>query len=114
MRAVPDVAGQVIAAEAKRVLAPLGVIRKGRSRSWIDDHGWWLINVEFQPSNHAKGFYLNVGEQHLWVVSDHFAFERAERPLGGSTFIAFEGDVEAFTTAMRSVATAAATAVERR
>ncbi|WP_428385004.1 hypothetical protein [Nevskia ramosa] len=51
----------VINAEARRVLKPLGLTRKGTSRVWIDDHGWWAIQVEFQPSAWSKGSYLNVG-----------------------------------------------------
>jgi hypothetical protein len=104
----------VIATEAKRGLGPLGVVRKGRSRTWIDDHGWWLINVEFQPSGHRQGCYLNVGIQHLWVMRDYLIFEDVERPLGGSHFIEFDGDAAAFGAAMQPAVTAAAAAVERR
>ena len=28
------------------MLGPLGLRQKGRSRVWLDDHGWWLIAVE--------------------------------------------------------------------
>jgi hypothetical protein len=111
---VSEVASRIIAAEAKRALLPLGVVRKGRSRSWIDDHGWWLINIEFQPSSHRKGCYLNVGEQHLWVFRNHLAFETVERPLGGSVFIDFDGDEDAFTDSMRPMVEAAAASIERR
>lgn len=107
-------ADRVIAATAKDRLAPLGLIRNGRSRTWVDDHGWWLINVEFQPSSHRSGCYLNVGEQHLWVVRGHLCFENAERPLGGSTFVAFDGDEDAFSEAMNGVAMAAVNSVEVR
>ncbi|MCE9623754.1 MAG: hypothetical protein K8R99_15550 [Actinomycetia bacterium] len=107
-------ADRLIAAIARDRLAPLGLIRKGRSRTWIDDHGWWLINVEFQPLPNRPGCYLNVGEQHLWVVRDHLCFENAERPLGSSTFVALDGDEEAFSQAMEGVATAAVSAVARR
>lgn len=50
-----------ITAEARQVLKPLGLVRQGNSRVWIDDHGWWTIQVEFQPSAWSKGSYLNVG-----------------------------------------------------
>ncbi|MBO0772648.1 MAG: hypothetical protein J2P35_14415 [Actinobacteria bacterium] len=46
----PEV-GEIIAEVAGQVLAPLGVRRRGRSRTWLDDHGWWLGIVEFQPSS---------------------------------------------------------------
>jgi hypothetical protein len=55
-----------IAAAAKAVLAPLGCIRKGRSRTWLDDHGWWAGLVEFQPSGWSRGSYLNVAVCYLW------------------------------------------------
>lgn len=51
----------VINAEARIVLKPLGLVRQGKSRVWIDDHAWWAIQVEFQPSGWSKGSYLNVG-----------------------------------------------------
>jgi hypothetical protein len=66
---------RLIAAAAKTALMPLGCIRKGRSRTWYDDHGYWLIFVEFQPSAWTRGSYLNVGTQWLWKAShgyDHF------------------------------------------
>jgi hypothetical protein len=43
-----------IALAAKRVLAPLGCVRKGRSRIWLDDHGWWIGVIEFQPGRWSK------------------------------------------------------------
>jgi hypothetical protein len=55
-----------IAAAAKSVLAPLGCVRKGRSRTWLDDHGWWMGVVQFQPSAWSKGSYLNVAASYLW------------------------------------------------
>jgi hypothetical protein len=51
----------VINAQARQVLKPLGLVRQGKSRVWIDDHGWWTIQVEFQPSSWSKGSYLNIG-----------------------------------------------------
>lgn len=111
---MPYLAGRVIATAARQALGPLGLVRKGRSRLWIDDHGWWLINVEFQPSGYSTGCYLNVGEQHLWVARDRLCLENFERPLGGSSVIAFTGDERAFTAAMQSVVDAAVDAVTRR
>jgi hypothetical protein len=71
---VPDVS-KVIAEVAKQVLAPLGVKRKGRSRTWLDDHGWWLGIVEFQPSSWGAGSYLNVGPEFLWQPIDRLVLE---------------------------------------
>lgn len=111
---VTDLADRLIATAAKEPLGRLGLVRKGRSRTWIDDHGWWLINIEFTPSSHRPGCYLTVGEQHLWVDRDHLCFETPERPLGGSAFVAFDGDEDAFDKAMAQVVTTAVLAVERR
>jgi hypothetical protein len=61
----------VINAEARRVLKPLGLTRRGASRVWIDDHGWWAIQVEFQPSAWSKGSYLNVGVN--WLLYEGIA-----------------------------------------
>lgn len=107
-------ADRLIAVAASDRLASVGLIRKGRSRTWIDDHGWWLINVEFQPSSHAHGCYLNIGVQHLWVVRNHLTFEGFERPLGASAFVTFDGDEDAFLQSMAQVIGAADAAIGRR
>lgn len=60
---------------ARAALDPLGLSRKGRSRTWLDDQGWWLGIVEFQPSGFARGAYLNVGLMFLWRPIDHHVFE---------------------------------------
>src|SRR6202000_1719294 len=44
---------------------PLGLERRGRSRTWIDDQRWYAIVVEFQPSGFSKGSYLNPRLQRL-------------------------------------------------
>jgi hypothetical protein len=66
---------KIIAEAAKETLEALGIFQKGRSRSWIDDRGWWIINIEFQPSGSSKGSYLNVGAMWLWHEKDHFTFD---------------------------------------
>lgn len=76
----------VLAAAAKQALAPLGLTRKGRSRTWLDDQRWYLIVVEFQPSSWGKGSYLNVAAMWLWYAKDYLAFDRG--PGGGDVRIA--------------------------
>jgi hypothetical protein len=66
---------RILIEAARRALAPLGVRQRGRSRLWIDDHGWWLIVVEFQPSGWSKGSYLNVGVMWLWQRTDGISFD---------------------------------------
>ncbi len=70
--------------------------------------------MSVQPSSYAKGCYLNVGTQHLWVARGYLCLDEMERPLGGTTFVTFIGDEDAFATAMRGVAATAAEAVEER
>jgi hypothetical protein len=65
----------IVVEAAQSVLSPLGLRRKGRSRTWVDDRGWWLIVAEFQPSSWAIGSYLNVGVCWLWAEKDHFSFD---------------------------------------
>lgn len=44
--------GRLIAAAAKAALVPLGCKRKGQSRRWYSDQGFWVVFVEFQrPDN---------------------------------------------------------------
>ncbi|WP_405392594.1 hypothetical protein OG596_35290 [Streptomyces sp. NBC_01102] len=64
---------RIISSAARESLKPLGRARRGRSRLWIDDHGWWLGAVEFTPSRIA-GSGLCVGAMWLWHDVDHLAF----------------------------------------
>jgi len=66
---------KIIAQAAKETLAPLGIFQKGRSRTWIDDRGWWIVVIEFQPSGFSKGSSLNVGAMWLWHEKDYFSFD---------------------------------------
>jgi len=73
---------KVIAAAAKTHLSPIGMVRKGRSRTWLLDRYWWLGIVEFQPSSWARGTYLNVSLMWLWEPTDSLAFEVEPRRRG--------------------------------
>ena len=57
---------RVIASAAHSALAPLGMIRKGKSRVWLDDQRWWLGVVTFKPANQVRGTYLDAGMAFLW------------------------------------------------
>jgi len=63
---MPGPHDNIIAAAAKAALGPLNFQRRGRSRLWFADFGWWLAVAEFQPSSWTKGSYLNVGSHWLW------------------------------------------------
>jgi hypothetical protein len=71
---------------ARRILRPMGLFQKGRSRIWLDDHCWWLGAVEFQPSSWSQGSYLNVGCMWLWRVKDYYSFDEGFRVRPFSSF----------------------------
>ena len=89
----------------------MGVVQKGRSRTWLDDHGWWLGVVEFQPSSWSRGSYLNVGVMWLWRPGDdHYVyFELGHRVEG---LVVFESE-DQFEPEARRLATRAADELQR-
>ena len=92
-------------AAAREMLRPLGVVQKGRSRTWLDDHGWWLGVIEFQPSSWSRGSYLNVGVNWLWDPKDHLSFDfghRVDMP-GEGEYIEHENE-EQFSPLARKLA----------
>jgi hypothetical protein len=48
----------------------MGLVQKGRSRTWLDDHGWWVAMVYFAPSPWAMGASLGINATMLWVGQD--------------------------------------------
>ena len=60
----------IINAAAKKILVPEGLFRVGSSRRWIDDNGYFVVQIEFQPGAYDKGSYLNVGISFLWEASE--------------------------------------------
>ncbi len=70
---------ELLLAAARDVLVPLGLVRLGRSRLWVDDRDWWTVVVEFQPSGFAKGSFLNVGAMWLWYPKDYWSFDVGHR-----------------------------------
>ncbi|MFI1711415.1 hypothetical protein [Streptomyces griseoruber] len=64
---------RIVMSAARESLKPLGLTQRGRSRLWIDDHGWWLGVVEFTPPR-TPGSGLYVGAMWLWHDVDHLAF----------------------------------------
>ena len=91
---------RLISAAAKSALAPLGCTQKGRSRTWLDDHAWWVGVIEFQPSAWSRGSYLNVGACWLWYEKDYFSFDDGSRV---ESFQEFES-VEQFAQSARILA----------
>lgn len=87
---MPGPHDKIIADAAKKVLQPLGFRRKGQSRTWLDDHGWWLTVVEFQPSSFRKGSFLNVAAHWLWTANGYISFDFGSNPEWGSRVAEFE------------------------
>ncbi len=69
----------LLAGAARKHLACIGMQRKGQSRVWFKDHGWWLAVVEFQPSAWSRGSYLNVAAMWLWNAKDYWSFDEGGR-----------------------------------
>lgn len=92
----------LILAAARAALLPIGCVRKGRSRTWYSDQGFWAIEIEFQPSGWSKGSYLNIGPRWLWRERSGRAF--SYRP---TDFILFES-TDQFTPLIETMAGIAA------
>lgn len=70
---------RIIALVAKERLGELGISRKGNSRTWYKDNGWWVLLIEFQPSSWDRGTYLNVGVTWLWNAKGYLSFDQGGR-----------------------------------
>ena len=102
--------GRIIAAVAKSALVPIGFQRKGASRVWLADHGYWLDVVEFQPSGFSKGSYCNVAVHWLWGITPALTFDYGFHRVGA--FAQFN-DPDAFSQSVAMMASAAVQSVER-
>lgn len=100
--------GRLLQKAAQAALKPLGCFQKGRSRTWIDDQGYWAIVIEFQPSGFSRGSYLNVGACWLWYEKDHWSFDHGYRRGAFVEFVSAEG----FAAAAQSLAHRAAQEVQ--
>ena len=103
---------KLLTGAARDVLRPLGLRQKGRSRTWLDDHGWWVGVVDFQPSGWSKGSSLNVGGMWLWhEQGHHLRFDVGYR-VDGAGFIEYQSD-EQFAPEARRLALLAADQIPR-
>ncbi|MCL1090323.1 DUF4304 domain-containing protein [Shewanella profunda] len=80
---------KIINKVARQALKPVGVKRKGQSRVWLDDNGWWITVIEFQPSSWSKGTYLNVGINFQWYPKEYLSFDIGYREAG---FVEYKSD----------------------
>jgi len=106
---------KIINAVAKKYLAPMGFFRKGTSRVWLQDNGWFFTVVEFQPSGFSKGTYLNVAMNFLWgkplsegthVLSLDYG-DRVMPPDVPEQYISYTGDDVLFAQQVERMANAA-------
>ena len=86
-----DAHNRIVAEVAKMVLGPLGFRRKGRSRTWLWDHGWWVTVVEFQPSAWARGSGVNTSAHWLWIDQPHMSFDYLQH---SETFVQYASDAQ--------------------
>ncbi len=66
---------EIIKQVCKEMLLPMGVFQKGNSRLYIDDNGWFLTLIEFQPSGWSKGTALNVSLHFLWLADECLSYD---------------------------------------
>ncbi len=96
---------KIINMAAKKVLNSHGLFRKGTSRTWLDDNGYFMIFVVFDASNWSQGSYLGVGIDFLWEkwegLNDTFAYDYGSR---GNEFCKYTGNDIAFQTKMEKFA----------
>ena len=86
-------------------LKPHGLFQKGSSRVWIEDNGWYLTVVEFQPSAWDKGTYLNVSVHFLWDEKDYLSYDYyAGLSPRLDQFVSFDGDETRFLSQVHSLA----------
>ena len=85
----------VLAARAREVLRPMGLSQRGRSRTWQEDRGCWLLMVDFQASGFGKATYLNVFVHWLWRLGDDpltgQSMDYGNRVAGSGAFFKDEG-----------------------
>ncbi|MRX41090.1 hypothetical protein GJU43_17530 [Flavobacterium sp. LC2016-23] len=81
---------KIINKVAKEKLGPYGIVQKGKSRLWIDDQGWFIILIEFQPFTRKKGTTLNVGINFNWLNNEYFSFDIGYRQDTG--FVEYQTD----------------------
>jgi hypothetical protein len=90
---------------ARQHLRPLGLQQRGRSRLWLDDHGWWVVAVDFESSAYAQGSRLAVFADFMWHGRDYLAYAVGGRVRergrlldqdGRELSCDFDGDEETF------------------
>jgi len=82
---------KIINKVAKQIFKPEGLVRKGQSRTWYHDKGWFTTVVSFEPSKSRRGTYLSIGVNFHWYEKDYFSYDIGGREQG---FVEFSTDAE--------------------
>ena len=56
---------------AAAALEPLGLVRLPDASTWLDDHGWWVLGVDFETVGRDRGTRLVVFADFLWHERGH-------------------------------------------
>jgi hypothetical protein len=67
LASAPDLT--VVERAAHAALVPLGLVQIPGRMAWLDDHGWWVVVVEFETTP-GSGTTLVVFADFLWHVRD--------------------------------------------
>ncbi|SIS40071.1 hypothetical protein SAMN05421639_104511 [Chryseobacterium shigense] len=85
---------KIITKTAKRLFSSYGIKQKGKSRIWLDDHGWYTTIIEFQPFSGRQGTTLNIGVNFNWHEQTYFSFDIGCRQ--DVDFIEYDGNEDRF------------------
>ena len=86
--AIPE-HSKIINKVARGIFKEHGIVRKGQSRTWLDDQYCFTTIIEFQPFKDRQGTCLNVGINFHWYEKDYFSFDIGNRE---SDFIDFKNE----------------------
>jgi hypothetical protein len=106
---------RILTAAAKAALTPTGFWRKGRSRLWLADNGFWLNVVGFRPSPWSafvKSSDLDVSPHWLWGVHDFLSLDDLQTDV--RSHIEFENPAQFEPLALKQAADAAAGSLRLR
>jgi hypothetical protein len=81
---------KIINSVARQIFKSNGIERKGQSRVWLDDQGWYTTQVEFQPFMGRQGTCINIGVNFHWYVKDSISFDMGYRESEFVDFISIE------------------------
>ena len=95
---------KVIAAAAKAELGPLLFKRKGQSRLWLKDHGFWLNMVAFTPGRWSVSVDLDNAAHWIWAGTGFTSFNYVMDRVAHTEF----EDMEQFSQSVITIARAAA------